>query len=391
MKRIDLTTVASVLLLTGFGMLVVYSTGGAVHLTRQLLFLPAALAALITCYFVPRRFIQGIAEPAYIFSLALLALVLVVGSGPGSNRWFLLGPVSFQPSELAKLTTVILLAKQLSSLRTVTFRPKSLFLPIAICLAPAVLILAEPDLSTTIILLAVLAAMLYWAGLPALHVLFLFTPLISFAAGFSLYSWIPYFLVFTLIVFRPAALGRALSALGVSLFFGLLSPLSLHALKGYQADRIRNFLAPWLDPHGVGWNAIQSRIAIGSGQLLGKGFMRGTQNRLGFLPNRHTDFVFSCVGEEFGLLGSAVVLALFALLISRFLFIARATRDRFDSLLCIGCAAIVACQVFINIGMLLGLLPITGISLPFISYGGSSLVLNFAIVGLLFNVAAKPE
>ena len=391
MRRIDFGIIVSALLLTAAGLLVVYSAGGSHYLIRQLAFLPVALAGAVLAFLVPRRFVQGLAEAMYGLSLLVLVLVLFVGTGSGSSRWFMLGPVALQPSEFAKLATVILLAKYLSTRRATEFTLRSLFLPVIICLVPGLLVLIEPDLSTALLLGAVLAAMLYWAGLSALQILLLFTPIISFAAGFSLYVWIPFFVFLAVVTLVRTGLTHAVAALAVSSFFGLLSPLSLHVLKGYQADRIRNFLAPWLDPQGVGWNAIQSRIAIGSGRFLGKGFLQGTQNRLGFLPNRHTDFAFSCVGEEFGFIGSIVLLGPFLLLIRRFLLVARASRDRFGSFLCVGCAAILGYQVFVNVGMLLGLLPITGIALPFISYGGSSLVLTYIIVGLALNVSSKPE
>ncbi len=391
MKRLDLTIIIPTLLLTAFGMLVIYSTGGSHYLIRQLIFLPFAVAGLAAGYLLPRRVLYSLTEPLYAVSLALLLLVLFLGTGTGTHRWFMLGPVSFQPSEFAKLTTVIMLAKHLTGKRTTEFSLRSLFWPAVICLVPALLIAVEPDLSSALVLGAVLAAMLYWQGLRPLHILLLFTPLISFAAGFSLYTWIVFFLFLGIIMFIRAGIGRTLIALATSSLFGLLSPVSLSLLKGYQQVRLRSFFAPWLDPHGVGWNAIQSRIAIGSGRLIGKGFHRGTQNRLGFLPNRHTDFAFSCIGEEFGLVGSLAILGLFALIIRRFLVIARFSQYRFSSLLCIGCAAILGYQVFVNIGMLLGLVPVTGLVLPFISYGGSALVLNYIIVGLVLNVATKPE
>ncbi|MEO0081505.1 MAG: FtsW/RodA/SpoVE family cell cycle protein [candidate division WOR-3 bacterium] len=391
MNRIDLRIVLPTILLTAFGMLAIYSTGGIHYLVRQLLFLPVAVAGFLGAYFIPRRYLLGLAEAAYALGLALLALVLFFGTGSGSNRWFMIGPVALQPSEYAKLAAVLMLAKHLSAQRETQFTFRSLLLPVLICLAPALLVLAEPDLSTAILLSLVLAAMLYWNGLSARHILLLYTPLLSFAAGFSLYIWIPLFILLAIVMLRRTSLFRSLIALATSVFFGLLSPLSLRLLREYQVDRIRSFLAPWLDPHGVGWNAIQSRIAIGSGRFLGKGFLRGSQNRLGFLPNRHTDFVFSCIGEEFGFLGSVILLSLFGLLVYRFLLVASSTRDRFDSLLCIGCATVFAGQVFVNIGMLLGLLPITGIALPFTSYGGSSLLLSYIMVGLVLNVRAKPE
>ncbi|OYD14029.1 rod shape-determining protein RodA [candidate division WOR-3 bacterium JGI_Cruoil_03_51_56] len=391
MKRPDLKIIVPTLLLTALGMLIIYSTGGRHYLIRQLLFLPVALAGMFAAYAIPQRVFHDMAGLLYGVILLLLVLVLFFGKGIGSKRWFMLGPVAFQPSEFAKLATVLLLARSLASCRNPLFTWKTLFVPSIICLVPAILVITEPDLSAALVLAVILASMLYWAGFRPLHILLLFTPLISFAAGFSLYTWIPFFVFLGIIMLIRTNLFRTLLALLVGSLFGLLSPISFSLLKVYQRARIKNFLAPWLDPHGVGWNAIQSRIAIGSGRLTGKGFLSGTQTRLGFLPNRHTDFAFSCVGEEFGFIGSILLVGLFALIIHRFLIAARFSRDSFSSLVGIGCAAILSYQVFINIGMLLGLIPITGVPLPFISYGGSSLVLNYIIVGLILNFATKPQ
>uniref|UniRef100_A0A7C4CC51 Rod shape-determining protein RodA n=1 Tax=candidate division WOR-3 bacterium TaxID=2052148 RepID=A0A7C4CC51_UNCW3 len=390
-RRFELGLPVLSFLLTGIGLLAVYSAGGSVHLIRQLLFLPVAVACATVAFLTPRRLLYGIAEWLYAFSLLLLILVLFVGTGPGSNRWFAFGPLLFQPSELAKLATAILLAKVLSIRRDVTLSFRDLAVPVAIALAPALLIMAEPDLSTASVFAVLLSAMLYWRGLRPLYLLLLFMPVISFAAGFSLITWIPFFVLLAIIVFVRLRVLRALSALAVSLIFGLLSPVVLSMLKEYQRERIRSFFAPWFDPHGLSWNAIQSQIAIGSGRILGKGLFHGTQKRLGFLPNRHTDFIFSVIGEETGLVGSLILLGLFAALVHRILRIGRFCRDQFGTLLCIGFATIIAYQVFTNVGMLLGILPITGISLPFVSYGGSSLVLNFTLVGLTLNVAVRPE
>jgi rod shape determining protein RodA len=317
--------------------------------------------------------------------------VLIAGTGPGSKRWFPIGPFYIQPSEIAKLATVIILAKYLSLNRVIALSFRDLVIPVLLTLVPALLVVVEPDLSTGLTFGAALAAMLYWGGLRPLHLLLLFMPVISFAAGFSLYTWIPFFVLLAVITLVRSGLKQSLAALAVSAGFGLLSPVVLSMLKEYQRDRIRAFVAPWFDPHGVGWNAIQSQIAIGSGRLLGKGLLHGTQQRLGFLPNRHTDFAFSSLAEEFGFLGCLVLLGLFAVLLYRFLRTARYTRDSFGAQLCVGFAAFIGYQVFINIGMLLGLLPVTGIPLPFISYGGSSLVLSAIMVGLVLNVSARPE
>jgi rod shape determining protein RodA len=391
MKRFDPGLVLATLLLASFGLLTIYSSGGSYFFFRQLIFLPIAIGAAAAAVFIPRRILYGLAEPIYGLAVLMLLAVLIAGTGPGSHRWFVLGPIYVQPSEFAKLATVLLLAKHLSIKRSIGFSFHDLATPLAVAFVPAALVLVEPDLSTSLIFAALLAAMLYWQGMRPLHILLLFSPALSFAAGFSLYTWIPFFVVLGIILLVRAGVKNALIGLGVSAGFGLLSPVVLASLKDYQRARILSFFAPWFDPHGISWNAIQSQIAIGSGRLIGKGFLQGSQKRLGFLPNRHTDFVFSSLGEELGFVGCLVLLGLFLWLLRRMLLAARQSGDSSGSLLCIGFAAIIGYQMFVNIGMLLGMLPITGITLPFISYGGSSLLLNFLMVGLVLNVVSRPE
>jgi rod shape determining protein RodA len=391
MKRFDPGIMAATLLLASFGLLTIYSSGGSYFFFRQLIFVPIAVGAATAAIFIPRRILYGLAEPIYGLGVLMLVAVLVAGTGPGSHRWFVVGPLYIQPSEFAKLTTVLLLAKHLSYKRTIGLNFRDLALPAAIAAVPCLLVMIEPDLSTSLIFAALLAAMLYWQGMRPLHILLLFSPALSFAAGFSIYTWIPFFVVLGVILLVRAGVKNALIGLGVSAGFGLLSPVVLASLKDYQRARILSFFAPWLDPHGISWNAIQSQIAIGSGRLIGKGLFQGSQKRLGFLPNRHTDFVFSSLGEELGLVGCLVLLGLFFWLLRRMLLAARQSGDSSGSLLCVGFAAIIGYQMFVNIGMLLGILPITGITLPFISYGGSSLLLNFLMVGLVLNVVSRPE
>ena len=391
MKRFDPKLAAATLLLACFGLLAIYSSGGSHFFFRQFIFLLIATAAAAGAFFLPRRILYGLAEALYGLGLLMLVAVRIAGTGPGSHRWFVLGPAYVQPSEFAKLATALLLAKHLSVKRSIGFSFRDLAVPLAIAFVPALLVLVEPDLSTALVFAPLLAAMLYWQGMRPLHILLLFTPAISFAAGFSLYTWIPFFVLLAIILLVRSGVTKTLIGLAVSAGFGLLSPVVLSSLKGYQRSRIMSFLAPWFDPHGISWNAIQSQIAIGSGRLIGKGFLHGSQKRLGFLPNRHTDFVFSSLGEEFGLIGCLVLLGLFLWLLRRMLLAARHSGDSTGSLLCVGFTAIIGYQMFVNIGMLLGILPITGITLPFISYGGSSLLLNFIMVGLVLNVVSRPE
>lgn len=390
-RRLDFTLLLLSLVLSAVGVAAVYSAGGEVYMIRQLVFLGVAAVALAAVAFVPRRFIYGLTEIAYALTLLSLVAVALVGSGPGSKRWFELGDISLQPSEFAKVSLVMMLAKHLSIKPAVRTTLRTLLVPLLTALIPAALVVLEPDLSSATVFGAVLGLLLYAKGMRPLHILVLCSPLISFVAGFSIWTWVFFFLLLTLLVFRRMTLLRALSVLGVNSVFGLLSPMVFASLKGYQQERIRSFLAPWFDPHGQGWNAIQSQIAIGSGQLIGKGWLHGSQGRLGFLPNRHTDFIFSVIAEEFGFLGAIVLLVLFALLIRQLLAIARSSRDSYGALLCTGSVAVIGFQAFINIAMLLGLLPITGVTLPFISYGGSSLVSTFLLVGLALNVRMRQE
>jgi rod shape determining protein RodA len=177
----------------------------------------------------------------------------------------------------------------------------------------------------------------------------------------------------------------------VNIMVGLLAPVVTSHMHDYQKARVTTFLMPWLDPKGMGWNVIQSLIAVGSGRLFGKGLLAGTQKRLSFLPNRHTDFIFSCVGEELGFIGAILVLVLLAYLCYRFLLVAFRSRDNFGTMMAFGLVTIFAYHALVNTGMVLGLAPITGIALPFLTYGGSPLLLNFAIVGLMLNVEFRPE
>ncbi len=387
----NLTLLTCTLILIAIGLLAIYSAGGSRYFFKQLIFVPVALAGLIGAIFLSRNIIYGITETLYALTLILLIAVFLFGRGPGARRWFSFDGLSFQPSEFAKIATVLMLAKYISYQRQPKLNFATITAPAIITILPVFLILIEPDLSTALSLLPPFAAMLYWQGLRPLHLLLLFMPAFSFIAGFSLYLWIPFLTILAIILFLRLPIFRALVALAVASVFGLLSPVVFAHLKDYQRARVMSFFAPWLDPHGIGWNAIQSQIAIGSGRVFGKGYLHGTQKRLGFLPNRHTDFIFSSIAEETGLIGSLILLIIFLLLIRQVLLTAYATRDQTGALICVGFSAILTYHIFVNIGMLLGLLPITGITLPFISYGGSSLLASAIMLGLVVNISLRSE
>lgn len=388
LKSLPIFLTITILLLVG--LFVIYSAAGKIFFIRQIIWCVIGIIGFIIAYQIPRRVWENFALYLWLFILLLLIAVLVVGTGIGSKRWFSVGFINFQPSEFAKLAFVILLA-QFWANKKVSFRISDLFFPVIATIIYTGLIFLEPDLGTALIFLPVLAVMLYWKHLSIFHIFLLFSPLLSFVLGFSLYTWIPFFLFLVIITYKKSTIMSWLTAIAINIFSGLLTPIIWSLMKEYQKARIIGFLSPWLDPKGMNWNLIQSQIAIGSGRLYGKGFLSGTQKKLAFLPNRQTDFIFSTFAEEFGFIGSIVILALYFYLIYQFINTARKAHDEFSSLVAIGLSAVLSYQVIVNIGMALGLLPITGIALPFLSYGGSSLLFYFIAIGIILNIRNKIE
>lgn len=386
MKKITVSSIFIVVLgLFTLGLVMIYSAAGKNYLWRQIIWFIISIGAMILAYKTPRRIWENFALYFYLLILLMLIAVLFVGSGVGARRWFSIGFINFQPSEFAKLSLVLLLAQYLSN-RKISFRFKDLFIPIITVLVYVGLIFLEPDLGTALIFFPILAVMLYWRGLSLLQIFLLFSPLFSFVFGFSIYTLLPYLIFLTIITYRKNTIVGLLITLFINILAALSSPIIWAHLKDYQKARILGFLSPWLDPKGMNWNLIQSQIAIGSGRIFGKGFLSGTQKKLAFLPNRQTDFIFSTIAEEFGFIGSLIVLGLYFYLIYQFLNIARKTKSEFLSLLAIGLTTVLIYQVMVNIGMVLGLLPITGIALPFLSYGGSSLLFYFITLGIMLHI-----
>ncbi len=310
--------------------------------------LAMGFVAMIVLAVIDYHVIARAWRPILIGTVVMLALVDIVGRTTlGAQRWISLGPLgSFQPSELAKIALIITLAKHIDGIKDPRDWPT--VFPILVHVAvPVVLILKQPDLGTALVVGAILAAMLFVGGAPL----------------------------------------RMLGTLAVGV--GAVSPVLWHFLHDYQRRRLLSFLDPGLDPLGTGYALIQSKIAIGSGQLLGKGLHHGTQTLLHFIPEQHTDFIFTVIGEELGFVGAMLMLGLFAVWLWRGTAIAMEAKDRLGMLMAVGVTAMVGFHVFINVGMTIGLMPITGIPLPFISHGGSALLLMFMATGLLLNVGMR--
>jgi len=386
----NLTILITIFLLLLVGLYTIYSAVGKTIFIRQIIWCVIAITGLILTYQIPRRILENTALYFWLFILVLLIAVLFIGTGAGSKRWFSIGFINLQPSEFAKLALVLLLAQYWAN-KKVTFRTQDLFYPMTATLIYTLMVFLEPDLGTALVFLPILAIMLYWKQLPVFHIFLLFSPLLSFVTGFSLYTWIPFFVFLLLISYKKTTIVGWLTTIGINIFSGLLTPIIWAHMKDYQKARILGFLSPWLDPKGMNWNLIQSQIAVGSGQIFGKGFLSGTQKKLAFLPNRQTDFIFSTLSEELGFIGSVIILLLYFYLIYQFINTARKARDEFSSLVAIGITTILTYQIIVNIGMVLGLLPITGIVLPFLSYGGSSLLFFFIAVGIMLNIRNKAE
>jgi len=357
---------------------------------RQLWWAAAAVGAAWLVAAVPYRVYDSLAYPTYGISLALLVLVLVMGSSAyGAKRWLDLGPLKFQPSELAKIATVLVLARRFDDPKLKLDKFRHWFPALVIVLVPFALVLKEPDLGTSLSFPIILLAMFFWAGMPVGHLLLGLTPVFNVVLFFATGSlwWFAGLLAVLLGAVRPR-LAMVVAVLVLNGAVAYAMPHVWNGLADYQKRRIQTFLDPGNDPYGAGYQIIQSRIAIGSGGAVGKGFLKGTQKALAFLPMRHTDFIYSVVGEEFGLLGTLTVVLLYAWLLMRGLRLALLSRG-FASLMAIGLVTALFYHIMVNMLMTIGWAPVTGLPLPLISYGGTALIVNGIEIGLLQNVALR--
>jgi rod shape determining protein RodA len=353
-QNFDWVLLGWVVIVCGIGIVNLYSAGynrgeGTPLFIKQLYWLGVGLGVMFVTLIYDYRHLEKLSYPIYILSILLLVAVMFGGKMvAGSRRWLSMGPFSFQPAELTKIAIILVLATYFSQRpRLADMRLKDLVVPGILVLIPVALIIKQPDLGSGILVALVAVSIILFVGV----------------------QW------------------RTLG--GCALTLVLLSPVIWHFLKDYQRQRVLTFLNPEKDPLGAGYHILQSMIAVGSGQFWGKGFLHGTQSQLYFLPEQHTDFVFSVFAEEWGFVGSAALLLLYMALALWGLRVAWDCKDRFGHLLALGVTALIFWQVFINLCMVTGFLPVVGIPLPLFSYGGSSLITTWLGVGFLLNIRMR--
>jgi rod shape determining protein RodA len=355
-RRLDWALTASALLLTGFGLLSIYSSslgrGNFLNFEKQIIFWIIGLFLMLLLSFLDWRIFRQ--SPYFILLLYFLSLLFLAGlyflapEVKGVKGWYKLGPVSFDPIEFAKLTLIILLAKYFSMRHVEMYKLRHIFLSGFYIFLPAVLIFFQPDFGSVLILIALWLAVLFISGIKLRHFLLLiFTGILLL-----IFSW-------------------------------------SFLLKDYQKARVIGFLTPQIEVRGINWSQTQSKIAIGSGGFFGQGVGRGSQTQYGFLSEPQTDFIFAAIAEEFGLIGVSVLLFLFVILFWRIMSIVLNIGSNFCRLFASGLAVVLFAQMFIHIGMNLGFLPVIGISLPFVSYGGSGLIAVYIGLGILESIKAQ--
>ncbi|RKX29040.1 MAG: rod shape-determining protein RodA [Candidatus Zixiibacteriota bacterium] len=393
-RDLDWKLIGAALILSLIGVLLILSAQyhadsefARTYYERQLIWLFIAIIIFVSVIHLPMRLFDVTAYMLFGVTLCALVAVLFIGSSRmGASRWFSFGPINLAPSDIAKLTLIFALARFFAYTKLGTASKQRLALSFMLTIIPTALILKQPDLGTSLVFPVILLALWFWSGLSLLHLFLIISPLVSLVAASHWIAWAAYIAVLLTILFllRPGML-FGITAVVANLAFGIVTPFLWNRLADYQKLRILSFLDPGHDPRGAGYQIIQSKIAIGSGGITGKGFLGGSQTRLDFLPERHTDFVFSVLGEELGLWGALIVIFLFAFILYRAVRIAARCRSRFTSFVAFGAASILIFQFLVNVGMTLGFMPVTGLALPFVSYGGTSLVLSWTLVALLVS------
>ena len=407
-RNLDFLILLTWIAIVGVGLIAIYSTthGPAAeylpytvrkNFERQLIWTGICIFGFVVALLIPVRFFQKSAYSIYGITLLLLIVALVFGREiNGAKSWLNVGGLSIQISELAKVGTVLAVAQLLSSRRPNSNNVKYAISAVALIFIPAVLIIMQNDTGTALVFLSLIPIMLFWSGLPINTMLLMISPAI---AGYLAIVYMPAAIAFTVLFTIGMYLHKKDGLMGVlALLFtgGVVGTVSFALnmlLKPHQIARVISFTRPEAEEfrQGVGFHLVQSKAAIGSGGLAGKGFMEGSQTQGAYVPEQSTDFVFSVIGEEWGFIGSLLVLILFAVLLVRLIRLGTKVKHPFGSMVAAGAAGIYLIHIFINIGMVTALLPVIGIPLPFVSYGGSALLANTAMLAIALNLHMRRD
>jgi rod shape determining protein RodA len=409
----DLSIFIPVLALWIIGNFLVYSAtvmhkSGPLHniYMDQILWTSLGILIVLGTLSIPTRIYYRLAPPIYVVTLIMLVMVLVGGeSSKGAQRWINIG-IRVQPSEFAKIGLLLMMARYFSKRGISLYKPKTLIAPALIIAVPFILVLRQPDLGTALVFMAMSVPIFFWAGMTLLEVFYLISPgisvvlsaiplILSFGTELNLgvLGALPWALFFISLLFvfyfarPPKVLFVILLVANIAAAF-MTNVLWDGFLKEYQKKRVISFVNPQADPRGAGYQVIQSMIAIGSGQSFGKGYLKGSQVNLSYLPEQHTDFIFSVLGEQFGFMGCIVVLMLFLFIVFRAFASTNVIRNRFSNLLLVGAASMISFHTLANIAMVIGMMPVTGLPLPLLSYGGSFTLTISILIGLMLNARA---
>ena len=397
-KELPYGVIVSVSFLSILGLLVLYSIsepqiGNLLEnpFSKQFLFLIPAISIFTVVIFLPRYTIHKYSYPLFLIGVLIVLLPFFGKPHAGTYRWLNVGlPFTLQPSEFAKVFTVIALARYLSDHTLEMKKFISIIIPVFLALIPTIIVLNQPDLGTAIVMMTPILPMLYWSGARPFYLFLLLAPLFSILTAFQTFSFTIWALLLgmAIIVARPKMVISIILFFG-NIFLGLLAPYMWNSLTQYQQKRIITFLNPEKDPLGAAYQIIQSKTAIGSGGLFGKGWGEGTQTHLKFLPVQESDFILSVIGEEMGFLMILIVLVTVGFIITQIIKRSFLSKDRFSSLVLIGIGTIILSHVFVNTAMTVGLIPVKGLPFPFISAGGSFLLSSYLMIGLVVKLSVN--
>ena len=392
--KFDFVLFGVVLLLSVFGLIAIYSSTynhptAHGNFDKQLTWLIVAIVILFVTYLLPPRLYKIVSIPLYVLALLLLGFVIVAGRKIyGAQSWLMIGPFGFQPSEFTKLAVILMLAYWLSRKEVKINSLRDISIALSLGILPILLIMLQPDLGTAIVFGAITLVMIFWAGIDLFGLFVVLSPgVVVFASLFGLPAFILALSAVLLgLIYFKRNLFTSASIFIMNIAAGFSFDYFFKLLRPHQQMRIKTFINPSADPLGYGYNALQAKVAIGSGGFLGKGLLHGNQTQLRFIPEQWTDFIYCVIGEELGFIGAIIVVALFFVLFYRLLDLATKSKDSFNSLVIIGVLTMFFVHFVINVGMNIGISPVIGIPLPFISYGGSSLLANMIAIGIVLSI-----